>query len=149
MIIALSNTLLPEPVEPAINRCGMDSRPETLSRPLMSLPSGIGSRAVVAWNSSDSMIWRSPINSRLVLGTSMPTVGLPGIRSMRIDSACKPRHRSSVRVVMRLYLMPASGLNSKVVTTGPGLICTTEPSTLNSSNFDLMRAAMSFSSCSS
>ena len=28
---------------------------------------------------------------------------------------------------MRLYLMPASGLNSKVVTTGPGLICTTEP----------------------
>ena len=26
---------------------------------------------------------------------------------------------------MRLYLMPASGLNSKVVTTGPGLICTT------------------------
>ena len=41
---------------------------------------------------------------------------------------------------MRLYLMPASGLNSKVVTTGPGLICTTLPSTLNSSNLDLMRA---------
>ena len=50
---------------------------------------------------------------------------------------------------MRLYLMPASGLNSKVVTTGPGLICTTLPSTLNSSNLDLMRAAMSLSSCSS
>ncbi len=50
---------------------------------------------------------------------------------------------------MRLYLIPASGLNSNVVTTGPGLICTTLPRTLNSSNFDLIRAAMSFSSCSS
>ena len=50
---------------------------------------------------------------------------------------------------MRLYLMPASGLNSKVVTTGPGLICTTLPSTLNSSNLALMRLAVSFSSCSS
>ena len=47
---------------------------------------------------------------------------------------------------MREYFTPASGLNSNVVTTGPGLIWTTEPSTLNSSNFDLMRAAISFSS---
>ena len=92
-------------------------------------------RSVV--NSSRSSIWRSAMTSRLVLGTSMPTVGLPGMRSMRIDSACRPRHRSSVRFVMRLYLMPASGLNSKVVTTGPGLICTTLPSTLNSSNLRL------------
>ncbi len=89
------------------------------------------------------------MTSRRELGTSMPTVGLPGMRSMRIDSACKPRQRSSISVVMRVYLMPASGLNSKVVTTGPGLICTTEPSTLNSSSFDLMRAAVSLSSCAS
>jgi hypothetical protein len=89
----------------------------------------------------DSSIWRRLITSRRVFGTSMPTVGLPGMRSIRIDSACRPRHRSSVSVVMRLYLMPASGLNSKVVTTGPGLICTTLPSTLNSSNLDLMRPA--------
>ena len=40
---------------------------------------------------------------------------------------------------MRLYLTPASGLNSNVVTTGPGLICTTLPCTLNSSNLALMR----------
>src|SRR5215467_1848564 len=50
---------------------------------------------------------------------------------------------------MRLYLIPASGLYSKVVTTGPGLICTTLPSTLNSSNLALMRDAVSLSSCSS
>ena len=50
---------------------------------------------------------------------------------------------------MRLYLIPASGLNSNVVTTGPGLIWTTEPKTLNSSNFDLIAEAVFFSSCSS
>ena len=38
MIMELSITLLPEPVEPAINRCGMDSSAATLMRPLMSLP---------------------------------------------------------------------------------------------------------------
>ena len=118
-------------------------------RPLMSLPIEIVRPECEFWNSSDSMTWRSAMISRRELGTSMPTVGLPGMRSIRMDSACRPRHRSSVRVVMRLYLMPASGLNSKVVTTGPGLICTTDPSTLNSSNFALTRMAMSLSSCSS
>ena len=38
MIIELSITLLPDPVEPAISRCGMDSSAATLMRPLMSLP---------------------------------------------------------------------------------------------------------------
>ena len=46
-------------------------------------------------NSSDSRICRSAITSRLLFGTSMPTVGLPGMRSMRMDSACRPRQRSS------------------------------------------------------
>ena len=32
-------TLLPDPVEPAISRCGMDSSAATRMRPLMSLPS--------------------------------------------------------------------------------------------------------------
>ena len=41
MIIELSMTLLPEPVEPAISRCGMDSSAATLMRPLMSLPSAM------------------------------------------------------------------------------------------------------------
>ena len=51
----------------------------------------------------------------------MPTVDLPGSRSMRIDSACSARHRSSASPVILLYLTPASGLNSNVVTTGPGM----------------------------
>ncbi len=38
MISELSITLLPDPVDPAISRCGMDSSAATLMRPLMSLP---------------------------------------------------------------------------------------------------------------
>ena len=51
----------------------------------------------------------------------MPTVDLPGMRSMSTDSACIARHRSSARPVILLYFTPASGLNSNVVTTGPGM----------------------------
>src|SRR5579871_3531661 len=47
----------------------------------------------------------------------MPTVDLPAMRSTRMLSAFIARQRSSVRLVIRLYLMPASGLNSNVVTT--------------------------------
>ena len=41
MIMELIMTLLPEPVEPAISRCGMVSRAATRIRPLISLPSGM------------------------------------------------------------------------------------------------------------
>ena len=79
----------------------------------------------------------------------MPTVDLPGMRSMRTDSACIARHRSSARPVTLLYFTPASGLNSNVVTTGPGWICATCPSTENSRHFSASRCAASISSRSS
>ena len=41
MIIAFNITLLPDPVEPAIKRCGIVSSEATLIRPLISLPSAI------------------------------------------------------------------------------------------------------------
>ena len=43
------------------------------------------------------------------------------MRSIRTDSACIARHRSSARPVIFEYFTPASGLNSNVVTTGPGM----------------------------
>ena len=149
MIRELIMTDLPEPVEPAISRCGIVSSAATRIRPLMSLPMDMVRRDGDSSNSGDSRTARRLMTSRFVLGTSMPMVGLPGMRSIRIDSACRPRQRSSVRVVIRLYFTPASGLNSKVVTTGPGLIWTTDPRTLNSSNLALMATAVSFNSCSS
>ena len=58
-------TLLPDPVEPAISRCGIDSSAATLMRPLMSLPSDIVSGDGELRNSSDSRIWRRLMTSRL------------------------------------------------------------------------------------
>lgn len=70
------------------------------------------------------MISRNTIVSRRRLGTSIPTVGRPGIRSIRTFSASNESASSSASPVIRLILMPALGRNSKVVTTGPGWIVT-------------------------
>ena len=68
---------------------------------------------------------------------------------MSTDSACIARLRSSASRVTLLYLTPASGLNSNVVTTGPGWNCATEPATENSRHFSSSRAALSMSTRSS
>ena len=95
MIMELIMTLLPDPVDPAISKCGIASSEATLMRPLMSLPSGMVRCECDCENSSDSSICLRAISSRRVLGTSTPTVGLPGMRSIRMDLACRPRQRSS------------------------------------------------------
>ena len=98
MIMAFSITLLPDPVEPAISKCGIVSSAATLMRPLMSLPKRDGQlRRRLRGTRPIPESARRLITSRLVFGTSMPTVGLPGMRSISTDSACKPRHRSSVK----------------------------------------------------
>ena len=149
MIIALMATLLPVPVEPAISRCGIPLRSAVTMRPLMSLPNAKVSLEREPRNSADSIFSRSQIISRSRFGTCMPTVDLPAMRSIRMLSAFNARQRSSVRLVMRLYLIPASGLNSKVVTTGPGLICVIWPWTSNSAYFSVSTCASSFSSSAS
>ena len=149
MIMALMATLLPEPVDPAISKCGMPDRSATTIRPLMSFPRARVSFDFDPMNSCDSMFSRSQMISRSRFGTWMPTVDLPAMRSIRMLSAFNARHRSSVRFVMRVYLIPASGLNSKVVTTGPGLICVTCPCTSNSAYFSVNTCASSLSSSAS
>src|SRR5258706_8379589 len=79
----------------------------------------------------------------------MPTVDLPAMRSISTESAFIARQRSSARPVIFAYFTPASGLNSKVVTTGPGWIWTTLPSTENSRHFSSSSRALSISSRSS
>ncbi len=135
MMKALMATDLPDPVEPAISRWGMVFSSAVTMRPLMSLPIESVVRDLLSANSRDSMISRSQMVSRLALGTCTPTVDLPAMRSISTLSAFRAREISSFRPVMRESLMPASGLNSKVVTTGPGLICVTWPCTSNSAHF--------------
>ena len=86
----------------------------------MVLPSASVSFDPLRWYASDSSSSRSEMTSRFWLGIWMPTVDFPGMRSMSTDSARIASDRSSARLVTLLYFTPASGLNSNVVTTGPG-----------------------------
>ena len=148
MMNALMATLLPEPVEPAMSRWGMVFSSAVTMRPLMSLPIANVIFDFDPRNSWASTTSRSQMVSRSWFGTWMPTVDFPDMRSIRMLSARNARQRSSHKLVMRLYLMPASGLNSNVVTTGPGLICTTCPRTSNSPHFSASTCARFFNSSS-
>ena len=101
------------------------------------------------WKRSLARSSRREIVSRFLFGTSMPTVDLPAMRSMRIDSASIARHRSSDSVTILLYFTPGSGLNSNTVTTGPGWMAITCPVTSNSRHFSVRMRAVSTSSFSS
>ncbi len=128
----LRPTLLPVPVAPAMSRWGIWVRSVMAVSPLTALPSASVRGLRDFWKTSDWMISRSEIISRTSLGSSMATEPRPLMRSMRIDSASSASARSSARPTIFEYLMPASGLNSYVVTTGPGWISTTVPVTPNS-----------------
>ncbi len=116
----LRPTDLPAPVAPATSKCGIFARSVTKASPWISLPRASVSIDVDAVKVSVSMMSRSVMSSRLRFGTSMPTVDEPEMRSMRIDSAFSANARSSPRLTTFAYLTPAEGLNSNVVTTGPG-----------------------------
>ena len=105
-------TDLPVPVDPAISKWGMTARSAMKGSPWIVLPSASDSFEADRTYGSDSSSSRSEIVSRCRFGIWMPTVDLPGSRSMRTDSACIARQRSSARPVILLYLTPASGLNS-------------------------------------
>ena len=98
----------------------MRARSVTIGSPWMSFPSASVISDGDCAKTSVSMMSRRVMRSRLRLGTSMPTVDDPEMRSMRIDSAFSARARSSPRFTTLAYFTPADGLNSNVVTTGPG-----------------------------
>src|SRR5258707_4695786 len=91
IINELMNTLLPVPVEPAMSKCGMAARSVTRMRPCRSRPMASVNLLGEFRNSGASMISRSAMVCRLILGTSMPMVDLPGMRSIKMDSACSAR----------------------------------------------------------
>jgi len=109
---------LPVPVDPAISKCACSQDP---SREFVRA-NRVPSPASVCW-----MTPQTPAPPRFLaaqsfddldLALSMPIVDFPDTL-IKIDSACSARHKSSVNPVIRLYLIPASGLNSNVVTLDP------------------------------
>ncbi len=111
-MIVLRPTLLPDPVEPATSRCGILDSEVTKTSPSCVRPIAIVSGSFGRRKLSCSSSGRSAISSRRRFGTSIPTVGRPGIRSIRTLSASSASARSSQSDVIRASLIPALGRNS-------------------------------------
>ncbi len=112
-------TLLPEPVAPAISRCGILDRSAARAWPATSRPRANVSLEA-ARRSTSSRIRRRATMLKSLFGISRPTTLLPGIgASIRIVRAARAMARSSARASMRLTLISGDGSISYWVTTGP------------------------------
>jgi len=78
-MIALMQIDLPEPVVPAISRCGILLKSVMTGRPSKLRPSARGSTPRTRSHSRDSSSSRSVTTRGVGLGTSTPTAALPGI----------------------------------------------------------------------
>ena len=118
----LIQTDLPEPVAPAISKCGIFAISATTTCPLISLPTANAMLEGNFWKLSDSSRSRKNTGWLSLFGTSMPTAGLPGIgASIRISAAAKFSLISSAKFVIFDTFTPCSGCNSYRVTDGPQL----------------------------
>ena len=125
-IIAFKQTDLPVPVRPAISRWGMSARSKTSGMPLTSLPRKSGIRHSLDCPSTPAITSPSRTMSRWSLGTSMPTVVLPGIgATIRTLGTARAIARSSARLMILETRRPASSSISNWVMTGPVSIWTT------------------------
>ena len=131
-MIVFTQTDFPEPVAPAMSKCGIFARSAITARPSRSLPSAIGSAARICRNSADSSTSRSTTISGVGLGTSTPTAPRPGIgATMRILGARMANARSSASAAICRTFTPGAGSISNCVTVGPVVRPTSSPSTLN------------------
>ncbi len=117
VMIELMHTLLPDPVAPAMSRCGMAPRSTVTAPPDTSRPRGMRRKPFSFRYASDSNTPRSETIDTLLLGTSMPTMGRPGTgASMRMGAAARARARS---LTSELILLTRTRWR-RVVPSGPG-----------------------------
>ncbi|MBA7621449.1 hypothetical protein ES703_28811 [subsurface metagenome] len=110
----------PEPVEPAIKRCGIFEIGEYTYPPVIFLP--IGTYVISLFLLNFSLLMSSFIDtiSLFSFGTSIPTTPFPGIGAITlIFSAFKASARSLDRLDIFDNFIPGSGLYSNLVITGP------------------------------
>ncbi len=147
VMIVLTQTDLPEPVAPAISRCGIFARSAMTGFPSRSLPSAIGSAARADLKSGCSISSRNPTISGVGFGTSTPTAPRPGMgATIRIDGARMARARSFDRLANWRTFTPGAGSTSNWVTTGPVVRPTSSPSTLKVRRASMSLAPMASSS---
>ena len=128
-IIALTPTDFPDPVVPAIIRCGMRARSAKIGAPLISFPSASVSRPPCFCTSSDDRISDRNTVSRFAFGTSMPMTFRPDTVAIRTAVTERLRAMSSASPITRALRIPGAGSSSYSVTTGPGRISTILPCT--------------------
>ena len=120
VIIVFIHTLFPEPVEPAINTCGILAISANCTFPATSFPSPTVNFDLFSLNSSLSNISLKCTTSFSLFGTSIPTACFPGIgASILIVSAAKFNAMSSAKLAILLTLTPSAGFNSYLVIAGP------------------------------
>ena len=112
-------TDFPEPVVPAIKRCGIEARSPIIGNPEIFLPKAIGSLISFFLKSELFKISLKYTFSLDKLGSSIPIVFLPGIVEILADSELVFLAISSERLIIFETLTPAAGSNSFNVTTGP------------------------------
>ncbi len=126
IIKVLIHTDFPEPVAPAMSRCGIFAISVTTTWPPISFPTAKDKLEEAFLKSSDSKISLKYTVVFSLLGTSIPTADLPGIgASIRISAAAKLSLISSDSPTILLTLTPCSGRSSYRVTEGPQLILVT------------------------
>ena len=116
----LVQTLLPEPVVPAMSRWGSLVMFPTTHLPEMSLPTAKATLEGWVRNSSDSMTSRMGTGTVVLLGTSTPTTEFfPGMGAMRTLTAPRLKAMSPARLVTLLSFTPRFSSSSYRVTDGP------------------------------
>src|SRR6266576_2625545 len=78
-MMVLMHTDFPDPVTPAIRRCGILARSATTDSPSRFLPRAIGRARVGRWYSAPSISSRTCTMRGMGFGTSMPTAAFPGM----------------------------------------------------------------------
>ena len=149
MISVLIHTDLPEPVAPAINKCGILAISVIMRLPAISLPTANVNGDFALRKSSPSNNSRKYTGLGSGFGTSIPTADFPGIgASIRTLGAAKLSLRSSVRLVILFTRTPCSGSTSKRVTVGPQVTGPIVTFTLKLRSVSCSLAAVSRSSLS-
>ena len=105
----LIQTDLPDPVVPAINRCGIDAKSLMIGIPEIFFPKAIGNLISFLLKSEWFKISLRYTFSRETLGNSIPIVLLPGIVDILADSELVFLAISSERFIIFETLTPAAG----------------------------------------
>ena len=132
-------TDLPEPVVPAIKRCGIFAKFATTLLPEISLPTANVSGSLLSFHSLLSSTPLSLTSAGFTFGISTPTERVPGIgASIRILSTARLSASSLSRARIFDKFTPCGGRIVYCVTLGPTFAPSISTSIPNSAKVDLI-----------